>query len=84
MLRIISISAVILGFTLGCTTTQQRPEAHATAAAQCLETGSRIQAAGHCGVSPGRTYSADDVRNTGKVDVGDALQMLDPSITVHH
>jgi hypothetical protein len=31
----------------------------------------------------GRSYTSDDVRNTGATQVGDALQMLDPSITVH-
>ncbi len=36
-----------------------------------------------CGIY-GRTYSKGDLDRTGEVDVGDALQKLDPSITVHH
>lgn len=36
-----------------------------------------------CGVY-GRTYSKDDLDRTGEIDVGEALQKLDPSITVHH
>ena len=88
MLRTIIICAGVLGFTLGCTTTQHRPEAQTTAATPqpCdIDTGSHLPPRpGHCSVSPGRSYSADDVRNTGRTDVADALQMLDPSITVHH
>ena len=34
----------------------------------------------HC-ASPGRVYSADDIARTGEIDVGRALQRLDPSIT---
>jgi hypothetical protein len=31
----------------------------------------------------GRSYSDDDIRRTGATTVGEALQLLDPSITVH-
>ena len=31
----------------------------------------------------GRTYSQQDIQRTGQQNVGPALQMLDPSITVH-
>lgn len=52
----------------------------------CVSTGSRVPPTSpgqQCGVS-GRTYSGDDLQRTGEEQVGDALQKLDPSITVHH
>jgi hypothetical protein len=48
----------------------------------CLtQTGSRI--AGHCS-GPGRSYSKDDIDRTGAETAGDALQLMDPSILIHH
>ena len=38
---------------------------------------------GYCKVT-GRSYTHDDISRTGATNVGDALQLLDPSITVHH
>ena len=32
----------------------------------------------------GRSWSQDDLRRTGQTDVGQALQMLDPSVSAHH
>jgi hypothetical protein len=50
-----------------------------------MESGSRIPAkAGNCPSYPGRSYSQQDIDRTGQSQVGDALQMLDPSISVHH
>jgi len=50
----------------------------------CLtQTGSRIKAKGKCR-GTGRSYTNDDMRRTGATTVGDALPLLDPSITVHH
>ncbi|MDB6086308.1 MAG: hypothetical protein JWN43_4189 [Gammaproteobacteria bacterium] len=31
----------------------------------------------------GRSYSSEDIRRTGATTVGEALPLLDPSITVH-
>jgi hypothetical protein len=39
---------------------------------------------GRCVYSSGRAYSQDDLRRTGQTDIGRALQMLDPSVTVGH
>lgn len=52
----------------------------------CLQqTGSLIRPKnGHCLPVTGRSYSRDDLRNTGAVDNARALQMLDPSISVGH
>ena len=53
----------------------------------CLrETGTRIirKDKNACVNAAGKSYSNDDIRRTGATDVGDALQLLDPSISVHH
>lgn len=52
----------------------------------CLrDTGSRIPAKpGECLPVAGRSYTGQELRNTGAIDTGRALQMLDPSITVRH
>jgi len=89
MFRTLLICAVVSASALGCSgTPQPRPDATrtATATAQCSEpTASRIpRKPDECSASPGRTYSQTDVERTGQTNVGDALQMLDPSITVHH
>ncbi|HEX5961550.1 MAG TPA: hypothetical protein VFY97_09930 [Rhodanobacteraceae bacterium] len=48
------------------------------------DTGSHIPPPkGKCLPVAGRSYSQKDIQRTGAVDVGHALQMLDPSITVH-
>jgi hypothetical protein len=52
----------------------------------CLQTtGSLIPAKpGTCITgAPGRSYSRDDIDRTGQPTLGPALQMLDPSVTVH-
>jgi hypothetical protein len=90
MLRSLLLCAVVSASALGCASTQSQhgsPFAAAAATADCvrLETASRIpQKPGTCSAVPGRSYSQADVERTGQFNVGDALQMLDPSITVHH
>lgn len=51
---------------------------------QCIrDTGSHIPAPkGQCLPVVGNSYSREDIQRTGAVDVGRALQMLDPSVTV--
>lgn len=50
----------------------------------CLQsTGSLIPAKpGTCLPVAGRSYTQQDIRNTGQLDTGRALEQLDPSITV--
>lgn len=55
-----------------------------TAAADCGQNSTASRIPHQCATSPVRTYSQEDVERTGQTDVGNALQMLDPSITVHH
>jgi hypothetical protein len=95
MFRTLLICAVVSASALGCSgTPQPRPDATRTATAAlddhrlaCSQptAASRIpRKPDECSPSPGRTYSQTDVERTGQTNVGDALQMLDPSITVHH
>ncbi len=44
---------------------------------------SRIPATGTQCSAAGRSYSSDDIDRTGAPTAGRALQLLDPSITVH-
>jgi hypothetical protein len=85
-LRIAGI--IVSGLVLfGCAATSQNvsPKPAATAAnPNCLtETGSRIPS-GKTGCRGfGSSYSHDDIDRTGRTSAGDALAILDPSITVH-
>jgi hypothetical protein len=80
---------IVAGATLfGCATTAENatPKPAATAAAKdpnCLtDTGSRLSGASKCR-GYGRSYSGDDIDRTGQTSAGDALALMDPSITVH-
>jgi hypothetical protein len=80
---------ILAGATLfGCATTAEnaKPKPEATAAVKdptCLtDTGSRISMASKCR-GYGRSYSSDDIDRTGQTSAGDALALMDPSITVH-
>lgn len=49
-----------------------------------MSTGSHIPPPkGQCLPVVGTSYSQKDIQRTGAVNVGQALQMLDPSVTVH-
>lgn len=52
---------------------------------QCIrDTGSHIPPPkGQCLPVAGNSYSQQDIQRTGATDIGQALQMLDPSVTVH-
>jgi len=48
------------------------------------DTGSHIPPPkGQCLPVAGNSYSQQDIQRTGATDIGRALQMLDPSVTVH-
>lgn len=84
------IAVVILaGAALfGCASTAENAKAKpaATAAVRdptCLtDTGSRIAWASKCR-GYGRSYTGTDIDRTGQTNAGDALAILDPSVTVH-
>ena len=89
MLRTLFICAVVSASAMGCSAPQPRPDtraAAATTAQPCSQpTASRIPTKpDECSATPGRTYSEEDVQRTGQQNVGDALRMLDPSVSVHH
>jgi hypothetical protein len=90
MIRTLIICAVVSASALGCSATPQpRPDTRVAAdtpVRPCSVTSaSRLPSKpGECSATPGRTYSQEDVQRTGQTNVGDALQMLDPSINVHH
>jgi hypothetical protein len=72
----------------GCATTADnaKPKPAVAAAAKdptCLtDTGSRISGNSKCR-GFGRSYSSQDIDRTGQTSAGDALALMDPSITVH-
>jgi hypothetical protein len=80
------VSVVIL---TACATNSAgvKPPAAASLDAQnpaCVtQTGSRITGDKTRCLAPGRTYSSEDIDRTGATNAGDALQLMDPSITVH-
>jgi hypothetical protein len=82
-------AALVAGLIVaGCAATAQnvKPSAARSAAVAkdptCLtDTGIRFRDA-QCSAF-GRSYTDEDIRNTGATQVGDALQLLDPAITVH-
>jgi hypothetical protein len=87
MFKTLVICAVASASLAACSTTSPRPATTRTAEAACPlnSTASRIPARpGQCSASPGRTYSNEEVEQTGQTDLGSALQMLDPSISSHH
>jgi hypothetical protein len=86
------IAGAILGALVlfGCAATPQnlnsKPAASAAAAkdTNCLtETGSRITAGRSNCRSFGRSFTNEDIERIGATSAGDALALLDPSITVH-
>jgi hypothetical protein len=86
MIKSLALCAVVLASAIACSTTAPPRTAAAAATRPCpQDSASRIpMRPGECSSSPGRTYSNQDMERTGQTNVGDALQLLDPSITVHH
>jgi hypothetical protein len=88
MLKTLLLGSLVL-VAAGCATqSATRPETQAqiTPAGCTQDTGTHLppdKAAGRC-AGFGRSYSGEEIRNTGATDVGMALHFLDPSITVHH
>jgi hypothetical protein len=81
-------AAIVSGLVLfGCAATPQTSKPAASAAMKnpnCLtETGSRVSADKAACRGYGRSYSHEDIDRTGLTNAGDALALLDPSITVH-
>jgi hypothetical protein len=86
MIKSLLICTVVSASAVACSTAGPPRSAAAAPTQPCVpETASRLpMRPGVCSSAPGRSYSNQDLERTGHTDVGDALQMLDPSITVHH
>jgi len=81
---------IVAGAALfGCATTADNAKSKpaVSAAAQdpsCLtDTGSRVAGTSKCR-GTGRSYSGQNIDQTGKTDAASALAILDPAVTVHH
>lgn len=86
MIRALIIGILSAGALAACSTTPSHPAVHTASAVPpgwCAEAGGTALRPG----SPGcdcatKTYSGEQLRQTGFTDVAHALQMLDPDITV--
>ena len=83
-----AIASVLILTACAATNPDARPSAGASAAVtqnrDCVsQTASRIPPKNPDCSAVGRSYSSDDIDRTGAVTAGEALQLLDPSITVH-
>ena len=83
-----AIASLLVLVACATTPSDVKPSATAPSAvaqnSACLtETGSRISDKKANCLAFGRSYSKDDIDRTGSTSAGEALQLLDPSITVH-
>ena len=69
--------------TAGVKPTAAASEAVAQNPACLSQTGSRIAGDNVNCSAIGRSYTSDDINRTGSTTAGEALRLLDPSITVH-
>jgi hypothetical protein len=84
-----AIGMLLLLSACVATAPSDKPRATGSAAMtqnpRCLtETGSRLGDNRTDCSAFGRSYSHEDIDRTGATTVGDALRLLDPSITVQH
>jgi hypothetical protein len=83
------LSTIVAGLGLaGCAATAGNAKQSAERSAAVRTDRSCLSAAGNPAASGvrggyGRCYSHDEIQRTGATTVGDALQLMDPSITVH-
>ncbi len=86
MIRTLIIGILSAGALAACSTTPSRPASHtasAIPAGWCSTADGKALRPGSPGCdSLTRTYSGEQLRQTGRTDAAHALQMLDPSITV--
>lgn len=89
MFRALLICTVVSACSVACTgAPSARPDTRAASnvPASCIrETASRIPTKpDQCQDAAGHSWSHDDIDRTGQPDVGNALRMLDPSVSIHH
>jgi hypothetical protein len=86
MIRALIIGILSAGAFAACSTTPSHPAsrmAAAVPASECSTAGDHQATrlgTGAC-TSEVRSYSAEELRRTGKLDAAHALQMLDPAVT---
>jgi hypothetical protein len=83
-----AVATVLILAACAATTADVKPKAEASGAVAqnpaCLsQTGTRIAGDNTNCLAIGRSYSRDDISRTGSTTAGEALRLLDPSITVH-
>lgn len=87
MNRALIIGILSVGALVACSTTPSHPAAHTAAAVPagwCAKADGTPLKPGSPGCnSATKTYSGEQLRQTGFTDVAHALQMLDPDVTVH-
>ncbi len=80
MFKSLLTGAFLLAMLAGCASAPQKHADTAAASTTCLTSGSRIPLSpGEC-ASLGQSYSGEELRQTGQVNPGSALRMLDPAI----
>jgi hypothetical protein len=87
MIRAFIIGIVSAGALAACTTTPSHPVSHTAAVVPqgwcSTADGKAVRPGSSQCNSVVRSYSGEQLRQTGMTDAGHALQMLDPSVTVH-
>jgi hypothetical protein len=87
--RVLGLGAVAALLAAGCATAPpgeaklaaSAPKAKADAKEFCVrDTGSRIKPSKDQCMQSGRTYTREDLDNTGAIDAADALRRLDPRL----
>lgn len=87
MIRALIIGILSAAALAACSTTPSHPAVHSAATippgwcAKADGTPLRPGSDGCNGLT--KTYSGEQLRQTGFTDIGHALQMLDPDVTVH-
>ena len=88
MLKSLLIGACLATLAAGCASAPT-PHAMTDTGARvkhelCLSTtGTRIPLREHECAAFGRSYTGEEIRNTGATTVDEALRLLDPSFTIH-
>jgi hypothetical protein len=82
-LKLLLSTGSLLIALAGCASTVPRPAPSAAVQNPPCPVASRLPP-GSAPCAVGRTYSSTDLERTGDIDTADALQRLDPSITVQH
>jgi hypothetical protein len=80
MFKSLLTGACLLAVLAGCASAPQKPADTAAARTTCLTSGSRIPLSpGEC-ASLGQSFSGDELRQTGQVNLGSALRLVDPVV----